>query len=113
MEPEPLLMDVCRRDGQVVVAVRGELDVDTTPQLQQLLEDLIQGQGNMRVALDLRDLTFIDSTGVRALVRAQGTLRQRRLRLIGPTPHTRRVLDICGLTPMFTISDDSSLSASA
>lgn len=56
-----------RRDGDAVVAVlRGELDVETA-------EDLLGGLGDVpaggRCALDLRELVFMDSSGVRALLR--------------------------------------------
>lgn len=113
MQLPPFLVDVRRVDGEIVVAVSGELDVDTSPKLEQLLEDLIPGQGNMSVTLDLTDLGFIDSTGVRALLRAQRAVPEGRLTLIRPTPQVRRVLDICGLTQTFTVADGSSLSPSA
>ena len=53
--------------------------------------------------LELDGLTFIDSSGVRALVTIAGTLRGgHRLVLQDPTPAVRRVLDLVGITEAAT-----------
>src|ERR1035437_10051517 len=61
----------CRRfdtAGTVRVAVAGELDMATVPELDLTLR---HAQADARVvALDLRELEFIDSTGVNLLLRA-------------------------------------------
>jgi anti-sigma B factor antagonist len=46
----------------------GELDLDTAPQLDSELETLRTG-GAGRVVLDMRALTFMDSTGLRLVIR--------------------------------------------
>jgi anti-sigma B factor antagonist/stage II sporulation protein AA (anti-sigma F factor antagonist) len=52
--------------GGLRVAVRGELDIATAPRLEAALSDASAAS----VRVDLRGLTFTDSTGVRALLQA-------------------------------------------
>ena len=61
---------VVRRDGDgasVVVAVRGELDLHGAGLLADRMTDLID-RGVPAVEIDARNLTFIDSSGIKALL---------------------------------------------
>ena len=57
------------RAGQActVVRVGGELDMDTSPQLHDFLQEVID-RGATRVVLDLADVTFMDSSGLGVLM---------------------------------------------
>jgi anti-sigma B factor antagonist len=66
--PEPFRADVVHADGEVHVALTGELDLATSPALERTLHDLPAAAGG-RVVVDLRGLTFMDSTGLRVLMR--------------------------------------------
>lgn len=57
------------RAGQACTVVHGagELDMDTSPQLQDLLQE-ITDKGATRVVLDLADVTFMDSSGLGVLM---------------------------------------------
>ena len=60
-----------RRDGEdVCVALTGELDVATAPRLQRTLARLIADDASSALTLDLSQLTFIDSSGLAAIVYA-------------------------------------------
>jgi len=62
-------------DGVAVVAVRGEIDLVTAPQLEVLVEEAILDHGAPRpVLVDLVECTFMDSTGLALLLRAQDRL---------------------------------------
>jgi anti-anti-sigma factor len=79
------------------VSVAGELDLDTADELAAWLESEGQGEGDLRV--DAAGLSFVDSTGVRALLRAANAMAGRgRLILRDPSPAVRRVLELAGLT---------------
>lgn len=95
-----------RTDASVVVDVAGELDLYTAPVLRDRLLDLIQGQGNRFVAVDLGEVGFLDSTAIHVLVRALRLARERGgdLTLARVSPPAQRVLEICGLTDIFTIT---------
>lgn len=99
--------DVSRIDGRVLVQLGGELDACTSPHLRSTLLDLIDGQGNLALVIDLGDLQFMDSTGLSVLVTA--VLRSRAhggdVVLRRPTPATKRLLQVAGMDRVFTISD--------
>lgn len=92
-------------DGPLL-RVRGEVDVYTSPALRDELYRLIDG-GATNVTLDLADMDFIDSSGLGVFVGALKRIRERDgdLRLRSLQPSTRKVLEITGLTQVFTISD--------
>ena len=92
-------------DSQHEIRLLGELDMSTAPQLRDELARLTS-DGAQVVTLDLSDLAFIDSTGLSVLITGLKRLRQQGgdLALRSPTPGTRKVLEITGLTEVFSIS---------
>lgn len=94
------------QDGDTaVVRVVGELDLATAPQLRELLVDLV-ARGSHHVTLNLADLTFIDSTGLKVFVAGLKRLRESGgdLALRSPSAAAMRVFEITGLTTIFAIS---------
>ncbi len=74
----------------------GELDVAEAEGLLERATSALPADGDL--VLELDELIFIDSSGVRALVTIAGMLRSgRRLVLADPTPAVRRVLDLVGI----------------
>ena len=61
-----LAIDTEEREGEVVLRVKGELDLSTTPQLSAAI-DATAG-GPRTVTLDLSGVSFIDSSALRVLV---------------------------------------------
>ena len=102
-----LSLTFARLDGQVLVKVAGELDGYTAGQLSDALFDVIQGQGNRSLILDLADMTFIDSNGLNVLVRALRWTAERggTITLAGPRRQAAKVFEIVGLDKVFTITD--------
>jgi len=92
-------------DGRYEVRLSGELDVSTAPQLRDELVR-VSTEGAQLVTVDLTDLAFIDSTGLSVLINALKHLRRQGgdMALRSPSPSTRRVLEITGLTEVFAIS---------
>ena len=73
------LLDPVRSGQHTVVGVTGELDVATSPMLRDSLLALVN-RGADSLVVDLRGVTFIDSTGVGSLLRIhhrQGLLELR------------------------------------
>ncbi|MEV0731831.1 STAS domain-containing protein [Polymorphospora sp. NPDC050346] len=85
-------------DGTVVVELRGELDLATNDALRAMLVDLVEAQRPPRIVVDLLHVSFVDSTGIGALlagynaaidsgvgyrVRAVAPFVERQLRLTG------------------------------
>jgi anti-anti-sigma factor len=78
------------------VHLAGELDIATTPHLEQTLGDL-RSEARL-VVLDLRELAFIDSSGVHAIVDASSSAQQggRRLVLLRGPSHVDRTFELTG-----------------
>ena len=84
--------------ARTVVAVTGELDVHTATDLQSALRDLIDS-GSADVIVDLRELEFLDSTGLGVLVRALKWAREAGggLQVIADDDKIVKVFTITGL----------------
>lgn len=97
-EPEAFRIDVHPERTVVRVAPAGELDIATTSSLAVELREL-RDVGFDYIVLDLRRLTFIDSTGV-ALILTEDRIARgsgRDFTLIGGSRAIQRVLEICGV----------------
>ncbi|WP_290856620.1 STAS domain-containing protein [Hamadaea sp.] len=84
------------------VIVRGDVDLTTVAQLTEELQSATQGEQD--VVIDLAGVTFIDSTGVRALVEAYRSARQAGLQLSvrGARHWVARVLEVTGVATMLS-----------
>jgi anti-anti-sigma factor len=84
-------------EGERVIRLRGELDIDSAPDLERVL--LHRRPAGQRVVLDLAELKFMDSTGLRVLLRARVAADEGRweigLRNVPPT--IRRLFDMTGV----------------
>jgi anti-anti-sigma factor len=107
-DPTGFSISTSDRDGRAVVVVRGELDLATAPELQAALsERLDAGQD---VVLDLRELAFLDSTGLRVLVathaRAEGG--EQSFLIVRPRPGAmiEKILAISGVENVLDLIDD-------
>jgi anti-anti-sigma factor len=91
-----------------VVAVAGELDLASAPALEDELEKLI-GAGTTAgtVVIDLRQLEFIDSTGLSVLVKAHQRAQdsERRFGLVKGGSQVQRLLALTGLSDRLTVAD--------
>jgi len=95
--PEFAVSEAREAGGAVTVRPSGELDIATAPGFERALVD--PREPGDRVVLDLARLDFIDSTGLRAIVRAVDAARTGgwELRLRPGPPAVRRVFEIAGL----------------
>jgi anti-anti-sigma factor len=98
-------------DGIRVIAVRGELDLSTAPELEGPLQGAIAA-ADAPVVVDLSECAFIDSTGIALIVRAWKELdgaangaASHRVVICGCSDQVRRVLEITGLEASIPIHD--------
>ena len=91
-------------DDGTVLRVFGEVDVATAPTLRDPLLALASPNSSYGV-VDMTEVSFIDSTGLSALVSAQKRLRREgvELRLVMTRPNLRKVFDVTGLSEVFAI----------
>jgi anti-anti-sigma factor len=92
----------------LVVSVRGEVDLATAPELEASVRDAFAIRPEA-VLLDLRALTFIDSSGLRVLVALANEAGERKARLLlrNVPRHAERVLDLTGLAEWFDRAPDA------
>jgi anti-anti-sigma factor len=90
-----LIISVRTTEHDCVVSVIGEVDMASAPQLVDALAD-----AHGRVVVDLAGVTFLDSTGISALVNARNRLREEgdELSLRDPRDNVRAVLKVVGLS---------------
>lgn len=83
----------------------GELDEATAWRLTQRLEDALAGA--RLVIVDLRELTFMDRSGLGTLVAAHDRARRsdRRLVVVRGRPHVDRLLDLSGFADRLEITN--------
>ena len=95
MPPEFSLSQESLDNERHVVAVRGEIDLFTAPELKSALSEAIES-GHTRIVVDLTDTTFLDSTALGVLLASAQRLAARggRLELMNASPAVRRVLDM-------------------
>jgi anti-anti-sigma factor len=96
-----------RADG-VLIEIAGELDLATAPKLEDEMKR-VEADGPAVIVLDLRPLSFMDSSGLRALLSADSRAREagRRLVLVRGDERVQRVLKITRLDERLEIVDDA------
>ncbi|MEH1102650.1 STAS domain-containing protein [Micromonospora sp. CPCC 205561] len=99
-DPEP---------GQVVLRPVGEVDMATAGELDAMLTAALHRPGVREIVVDLADVRFLDSSGVRVLVHAAGAARDRdvTLRVTDPRPGVARVLRITSVGALLGLPDES------
>lgn len=96
MPESPLTLSTEQAEGVSVIHVTGDLDLSTIGAFDAELEQALESG---RLVIELADCTFIDSSALRALVRAQKLVTRAggELALVAPSQPARRVLEIATL----------------
>jgi anti-anti-sigma factor len=94
------------RDQAVVIGVTGELDLASSPALERELERGVASQAEV-VVVDLRQLDFMDSTGLSVLVRAhqRATENGKRFGVVRGPQQVQRLLSLTGVADRLTLAD--------
>jgi|SRR5580765_6272094 len=108
VNPTPFSIVSAVEDARAVVTVRGELDIATSPALEEAVHARLDD--GIDVVLDLRGLEFMDSSGVRVLVTAHARAAEtgRRFAVVRPAPDSavEKILSISGIDTQLTLLDD-------
>lgn len=103
----PALSTLVSRSAEAVtVSLCGELDLATAGQLRRCLAAVVQEDpAPRRLVLDLSDLTFVDASGISALLTVQRSLDARggRLLLRSPSRLVRRVVRVLDLEQLLPV----------
>ncbi|HUV05189.1 MAG TPA: STAS domain-containing protein [Armatimonadota bacterium] len=96
-------LDVQYRGNASIVRVLGDLDVYTAPDLDTCLQQLITA-GGTHLAVDLEKCSYLDSEGIKVLIRARESAGERvRLSICGAKGTVLRIFRISGLDTVFNM----------
>lgn len=89
-----------------VVKVEGFLDAHTAPELEKVLNELLEKK-QYQVVLDLLRLEYISSAGFGVLMGAISSFRENKgdLKLVQLPPRVYKVFDLLGFTKLFQVFD--------
>jgi anti-anti-sigma factor len=99
-------VEVRDEDRAVVIGVTGELDLASSPALEQELERGAAASAEV-VVVDLRRLEFMDSTGLSVLVRAHQRASEsgQRFGVVRGPQQVQRLLSLTGVADRLTLAD--------
>ncbi|MFI5494336.1 STAS domain-containing protein [Actinoplanes sp. NPDC051859] len=97
-------------DGTAHVTVLGEIDFSNADELAQTIQDAVARWSPDEVRVDLTDATFIDSTGLGALIEGYRAANEVSCRFVvtNPSSSFRRVLSVTGLSELFGMPEQES-----
>ena len=93
-----------KKEDTIILKIEGWLDVNTTPELQQYLENLEQTE---TLIFDFDELEYISSAGVRAVVASYRKQKEndRKFQVINVNREVFEVFDMTGLTAKIDIKE--------
>ena len=101
-------MDITnRKEGSnIVVSVKGRMDAVTAPEFEKAVQELV-GQGEALFVIDLADLDYISSAGLRSILALAKKLKtsEGSLRLAALQDTVKEVFDISGFSSIIPIHD--------
>jgi anti-sigma B factor antagonist len=99
-----LRIEVADTTSPTTVVLAGEIDISTSGRVREALLAISQS-GENKVVVDMTNVTFMDSTGLAALVGSLKRFRTMNGKMVlrSPTPAVQKVLEITGLTRVFII----------
>lgn len=106
-EPGHFHVNAERVGSDALVAVEGELDIATVPELERAVTRM-RSQGLERLVIDLRELSFLDSMSIELLLRLHGELTATGAELVivrGPRA-VNRIFDLMELERVLTLMDE-------
>jgi anti-anti-sigma factor len=102
-----LLVQVVPRPGRAIsVTGHGEIDMTTVAMLSDTLSTVLRQERPSHIDVNLADVTFMDSSGVNALMvcRADAEPTGCRITISNPRPTVHRVLSVTGVGHLFGLS---------
>ncbi len=95
------------QSSAAIFVLKGELNNHTSGQLNQAISTMLDAPAKALV-LDMKEISFISSTGIGVIVKTRNTLKQRGsdLTMVNIQPQVKRVFDIMQLTPILKVCED-------
>lgn len=91
-----------REAEKLTVAIEGRLDTTTAPIFENELEDMLNGVTEL--VLDMTELEYISSAGLRVILKIQKIMsNQRKMKIIGVNESVMEVFEITGFSDILNI----------
>jgi anti-sigma B factor antagonist len=102
-ETADLRVTVCP-GSPLVVEIRGDIDIQSAPELRDELLRVIRRRG-AQLALDLAAVTFLDCAGLNVLLatRRRAQLEDGSVRIVRASPRVLRMISLLGLEGVFAL----------
>jgi anti-sigma B factor antagonist len=102
-----LQLETEEADSYVRLALSGELDIASAPQVEEALNRIEANQPGL-ILIDLRGLEFMDSTGLRTVVSADSRAREegRRLAVVRGPEQVERIFTVTRLNERLEMVDE-------
>jgi anti-anti-sigma factor len=102
-----LRIDVKREGGTAHIIVGGAIDIATGPRLRSALERLSEDSAVRKIVIDLRDVSFIDATGMSLLATADAASRRDgfNLSVVKAAPLIHRLFVLTGMDQRLAMLD--------
>lgn len=93
--------------GHVILRLGGELDMHTAEAFRRAAEDALERHGTYRLVVNLAGVSFIDSSGLGALLGRYRRIAQRqgKLALVAPPENVRAMLELSGVFKVIPVYD--------
>ncbi|MDX1688775.1 MAG: STAS domain-containing protein [Candidatus Promineifilaceae bacterium] len=93
-----------------LITVSGRVDSSTAPELEEALQERLN-DGRHNLVLDLSDVNYLSSAGLRAMVSALRACKKKGgdVRVANPSERVQEVLELAGLDALFESYDDVTL----
>ncbi len=96
-------IDSRKENDTLVLSLEGRLDTSTAPKLEACLKEVLDGVTEL--TLNLKDLEYVSSAGLRVLLGAQKTMKkQGSMKITGVNETVKEIFDITGFSDIFTIA---------
>lgn len=91
-----------RENEKLTLAVSGRVDTTTAPELEKAVFDNVEGVKEL--ILDLKEMPYTSSAGLRVLLKAQKAMNaQGSMKIINVCDDVKEVLDMTGFSEIMTI----------
>ena len=91
-----------KEDNKLAVAVEGRLDTTTAPELEASLKEDLENVTDL--VIDLSDLEYISSAGLRVLLAAQKTMmKQGKMVVTHPNEVISEIFEVTGFLDILTV----------
>ncbi|MFA5536883.1 MAG: anti-sigma F factor antagonist [Bacillota bacterium] len=104
-----MLIDTFAKGDNLVVKVRGELDLLTAETFRNIVEKDLLKNKSLNLILDLDKVTFIDSSGLGVILGRYRRIREQggKMAITGAKPHVLRILELAGIIKIVNLYENT------